>query len=93
MGNVSDLETTAADMAIGTISCFCFSFGTVGNSITLAYFINKVTKTKSDTLFMIIAFIDIVISLLIISVGVSHFNRGKPMLFANKIYCTIWSMS
>ena len=93
MSNITAVETTVGDIVFGVISCVCFVLGTVGNAIIVSYFISKVKKTANTIIFINIAVIDIIISLLIISVGVSNFNSGKPMLFANKIYCALWAIS
>ena len=79
-------------MVYGVIGSACFAVGTIGNLITLTYFVTKTNRSISTLLYVCISLTDTIISILILSVGISNFMGGDPGLFSNKLYCNIWGL-
>ena len=74
----------------GSICCYFFFIGTLGNIVSFLYFKSK-KKDISCVIYMLITANDLVISILVLPVGISFLSKGQPgIIFRNKYGCAVW---
>ena len=71
---------------LGVLSIFCLLFGTIGNLITLAYFVRKAQHSANRYIFILISLTDILISLHCLFTGL-HNLVSERTAFKNSIFC------
>ena len=80
------------NVIFGVLASICFVIGTTGNTLTLVYFLSRRTKSINTLLYISINSTDVLISILIMCVGISHFNSNTPTLFSDNVFCNIWGI-
>ena len=74
----------------GSICCFCFLIGAMGNIVSFLYFKCK-KRDISSVIYMLITANDIVVSITVLPVGISFLSKGQPgFIFGNKYGCEAW---
>ena len=75
----------------GILASLCVA-GTLGNIISLIYFVKKKKKTIHDTLYTMMCVLDTLTSLLSWPVAVVLFALRKKMFFKNPTFCGLWTV-
>ena len=77
------------DVFYGIMCVVCFVIGGLGNFASFLYFRNR-RKDNSTIIYIVITFVDILISVLILPVGISYFAHRQPVVFQNDVFCNVW---
>ena len=85
-------EMTRYDKLFGGILAVLSVTGTIGNVISLLYFVTKVKKTIHDTLYQIMCVLDTVSSLIAWPVTIALLCSRKSLPFENPAFCGIWTV-
>ena len=92
----SDVDTSIyplVDKAIGSVIAVTFIVAILGNVFALVYFWPEREKTDLHRMYIAIASVDVLTSLLTIPVMTSLFNNREPVLFASPILCGGWTIT
>ena len=76
------------DILYGVVAIICFVMGAFGNIFSFRYFISK-SKDVPTIIYCFVTTTDLIISLLMLPVGVSYFNKRNATLLSNTILCNI----
>ena len=87
--HVPNLRTS--DQVLGSVIIFCSVMGLLGNILAFCYFWRGRCKTIPDLLYLAISATDILSVTIFSLAGISLLNDRKPMLFDNKVFCTVYS--
>ena len=80
-----------ADICYGTILILITVLGTLGNALSLHYFVSK-RRDVSAIIYISVTAVDTVLCLCALPVALSYFNTRNPTLFTSLIFCNMWHL-
>ena len=86
-------EIAPGNIVLGLLAMACFMVGTSGNLIALTYYLRHPRKRLSTHLYSAICAIDCAICFLSFSIGLSGITNNSSILYSNRVYCTMWTIS
>ena len=82
-------ETT--DVTLAVIYIICFLVGVPGNVLSFKYFVSQ-RKDIANCTYILITVTDMFICATTVPVIASLLHHREPLIFGNKIVCTIWGV-
>ena len=76
----------------GVLGIFESAIGTIGNALTLFYFLSRKSMNASFVLYIGINISDLCICLLMFPVGISGMLEGGEGWFTDSVYCPLWGL-
>lgn len=82
---------TSIDITLSVICFIVFLVGTPGNLLAMFYFISC-GRDLPTRLYTLLSFIDFIISIFILPVGLSLVQARDPVMFGWPPFCTLWGL-